>query len=294
MNANRLYSTSPERSNNSYKLHLNCQSKIVESPDTKDWLELEEKIDHSSADYHIYRGLLEKKKSIVAKVSRAGTNLRRDYEVGVALNTALRLPTLLDYYCMFECLDHIKELTPSRKSLCKPSGEPIQVILMPYVNGKPIHEWLWVQGNFGSLKNVIKHLVLTTLYAAATVGFVHKDIHTGNIMIKRTQRKEITYGDWGSLELEGVQPVLMDYDRSFINKEGFFWVYDDLRGMFSKLSNTLNTRLTMGKIESSLGKLFTERAAIDKKVVDGILGLVDKIEIAYVASELPPMPKFAW
>lgn len=32
MNANRLYSTSPDRSNKAYKLHLNCQSKIRDNP----------------------------------------------------------------------------------------------------------------------------------------------------------------------------------------------------------------------------------------------------------------------
>ena len=293
MNANKLHSTSPDRSNKAYKLQLNCQSKIGDSPDTKNWLELEEKFDHSSADYHVYKGILEKKKNVVAKVSRAGTNLQRDYEIGQALNTAFRLPTILDYYCMFECLDRINELTGSRKSLCKTSGEPIQVILMPYISGKPIHEWGWVRSNFGALKNVMKHLVLTTLYAAANIGFVHKDLHTGNIMIKHTQRKEIVYGDWGAFQLEGVLPVIMDYDKAFINLEGAFWVYDDLRHMFLRLSNSLNTRLTIGRIDSVLARLFTDKAPIDKRVVDTLLGLVDRIEIAYVASEIPPMPNFS-
>jgi hypothetical protein len=59
------------------------------------------------------------------------------------------------------------------------------------------------------------------------------------------------------------------------------------------LSNSLNTRLTIGRIDSVLARLFTDKAPIDKRVVDTLLGLVDRIEIAYVASEIPPMPNFS-
>lgn len=294
MNASRLYSNSPNRSNSAHKLHLNCQSKIDDSnPDTKEWLALEEKFDHSSSDYHIYRGLLEKKTPIVAKISRAGTNLKRDYEIGLELNSALRLPTLLDYYCMFECLESMRDFTPSKHSLCKKTGDPIHVIIMPYINGKQINNWEWVRGNFETLKNVMKHIVLTALYAARTIGFVHKDLHLGNIMVKRTQRKEVTYGEWGTFPLDGVQPVIMDYDKAFINKEGAFWVYDDIRNTFSLFTNNLNTRLRTDKIMNEAGKMFKEQRSITEAVVKTLLNAIDAIEITYVASEISPV-RFAF
>ena len=95
---------SKHNNNNSIKYKLDCQTIIdkSENVDTKEWLNLEKQIEHDSEDYILYNALLEKNKQIVVKIGPE--KLKYEYEIGKLLDT-LKIPTFLEYICIFNCLD---------------------------------------------------------------------------------------------------------------------------------------------------------------------------------------------
>jgi hypothetical protein len=319
-NASMMYSTSNSnhKNKNSIKYQIDCQKRITpETPETKEWIELTSKIDHSSSDYKIYIGLLEKKIDIVAKIGNSV--LEREYMIGKELDS-LKLPTFLKYYCMFHCLDHasepthatlpdyqisshlregnpksdldsIRSLDNNTKFICKEKGEKIHIIIMPYILEGRIDRWKWERENFDILKNVLKHAAVSLLYAAHTIGFLHNDTHLGNILIKRTRRKTVSYDEFGSLETKGFIPVFMDYDKSVIGYSTLI-VYDNIRRFCTLSATEYNTKLDVSIVTSLLEYLLKNKIGITKEVCASICSAIDKITITYVVSELPPLPNF--
>jgi serine/threonine protein kinase len=286
--ATAMNSNSAQRSNSSYKVNIDCQTKVKEgNPETRDWLELTEKFDHRSPDYAIFKGLLEKRHRIVAKIAFTGHN--QEFEVAKQLE-GLHLPTLLNYFCRFECLDDRGSLNYSKRYLCKKTGDRIHVIIMPYVDGGQIDSHKWNRGNFDELKLVMKHIVYTLLYAAQDMGFIHNDLHVGNVLLKKTQRKEISYGGLGSLKVEGYMPVIMDYDKAYFSKENNWIVYKDLNRLFSLFASELPIVLDTGVIQDSLSALLSRKIEPSVEVCKGLCKDVDRITIRFAKSELPPMP----
>lgn len=285
-----MNSNSAQRSNSSYKITIDCQARIKnEDPETRDWLELTDKFDHQSADYAIFKGLLEKSRRIVAKIAFRTATHTTEFEVAKKLEL-LNLPTLLKYFCKFVCLDNHQSLNYSKRYLCKKSGDTIHVILMPYVEGGQIDQGKWNRENFNELKQIMKHILYTLLYAAREMGFIHNDLHVGNILLKKTSRKEIEYGDIGSLKVEGYMPVLMDYDKAYFSKENSWLVYNDLFRIFSLFSTELPLTLDTGVIQKSLSSLLSKRVEPSIEICKGLCKDIDSITIRYVKSELPPIP----
>ena len=95
--ANRLYSNN-SINHNTFKYKLNCQKKIDDTRDTKDWLELLRIINHDSPNYKVFTALLEKEKHIVVKIGPS--ILEKEYSIANQLES-LKLVTFLKYYCIF-------------------------------------------------------------------------------------------------------------------------------------------------------------------------------------------------
>jgi serine/threonine protein kinase len=196
LNPTRTSPHNRNNNNNSFKYKLDCQAQIdPENPDTKEWLILLEQIKHNSSDYKLFIGLLEKYKKIVIKIGTS--SLDKEFQIGLLLET-LKLPTFLSYHCIFSCLDNFKELNIT-KSLCKKKGEKINILVMPYISEGQIDKFNWNREHFSLLKNVLYHITLTVLYSSLKTGFIHRDLHLGNIMIKKTRKQTINYNEFGKI-----------------------------------------------------------------------------------------------
>jgi len=300
---------SKHNNNNSFKYKLDCQTLIDKhketdtSPDTKDWLNLLKQIEHDSPDYTLYNALLEKHKQIVVKIGP--DKLQNEYEIGKLLDT-LKLPTFLGYMCMFSCLDNFytfkgkskeeKEfLNSKRTSLCKKDGEKITILVMPYINSGTIDKYTWTKQNFNILKNVIKHIVITILYSSVSIGFIHNDAHLGNIMIQKTKRKNIKYGEFYELEIiDGIMPIIMDYDKAIIKGDSFdlSLVYNDINKVFNLLNAELKIKFNISKILDLIKMLTTEKQLITNTVCNTLLYEIDRLSIYLDLNDIPPMPSF--
>lgn len=291
MEANRLYPTNTSRSNNeTAKFVIDCQARVNSSPtqDTRDWLELSSQIIRGQSNYKIYKAILEKKKKVVAKIG--SEVLKREYNIGAHLKT-LNLPTLLYPDCIFTCNDTLSEMNQHTRYVCKGSGREINVLLMPYLSEGHITEHKWTRANFHVYKNILKHITATLMFAAGTLGFVHSDLHTGNVMLKRTARKEISYGIYGTLKCETLIPVIMDFDKSKIDMKLIGKTYDDLKNIISLLEPLVDLVYEYAGVRMLIERL-RSNSDMSKSAFDSICKEIDAIELIRLKSEAPPQIDF--
>jgi len=298
---------SPNNNEDSFKYILDCQSRIDPlNPETKDWLTLDSQISKDSTDYTLFTGLLEKKKSIVVKIG--SDKLRKEYEIGNILDNELRLPTFLGFYCIFTCLDDfykLKKITNTekkntiainamRKDLCKKEGEQIHILVMPHIKLKEIGEYKWNKSNNYILNNVIKHIIMSLCYARHKTGFVHRDLHTHNILMQNTKRKSIYYDGFGELEVFGLIPIIMDYDMSIIKKDkitDYEDIYTDIKKIINLVSgdSEIDIVFDTGRFMILLEQYRKESKPIDKDICLEMCREVDNFVISSVKSEDKPI-----
>jgi hypothetical protein len=270
--ATRLYPYQNEKNKgrNSTKFKIDCQANK-----TNDWLELTHQFPHDSDDYKVYTGLLDKRTHIVAKIGPK--NLDIEYSVGLKLE-ALGLPTFMAYNCIFKCLDS----NAMTKTVCKQNGDSITVIIMPHLAEGRIDHWPhWNRDNFHVLKNVLKHICMSLLYAAHNLGYAHKDLHLGNILLKQTQKKQIVYGEFGSMELFGIIPVIMDYEDSVFNVNNKKAVYEDIRRSINLMGDQ-NVQYATDTIRYLLTRLFNDNIEINSATCQMLCNEIDKLQIMTV------------
>ena len=238
------------------KYKLSCQDRLnSENPDTRDWLELVNKMKYDSPGYAFFKGLLEKKKAIVVKIGPIAM-IEKEYNIGEALAT-LKLPTFLTYHCIIHCLEDIEDLKKSMpRYLCRTKGNLISILVMPELIGGVMKDYEWSKDNFYIMQNIFKHVVLSILYASTRIGFNHRDLHIDNVRLVKTKRQHVDYEEFGRLELYAIMPVIMDYNLSLINSTKYSDVYkfdilryinschQDLHGVF----NTNNYNQLISKI----------------------------------------------
>lgn len=289
------HQNSKNKARSSTKLKINCKERVGSA--TVDWLELTRMFDHTSSNFKIYTGLLGT--HIVAKIGLS--KLDEEYSVGQQLDT-LGLPTFMSFDCIFKCLDKFSKLTKITKTICGESGDNITVLLMPYLSEGRIDEWKWNRGNFALMKNVIKHVCLTLLYSYMTLNFLHLDLHLGNVLLRKSSRAGLAYGDFGECEVLGVIPVIMDFEKSQFTASASVapaaeqqeqqqrQVYMDIDNFIGLMSNSCNVKFSCGAVKDVLKKLILNNTAITVAVCKDICDGVVKIEITYIVSELKPMP----
>jgi len=285
--ATRLYPYQNEKNKGriSKKFKIDCQSRVL----TNDWLELTQLFPHHSDDYKVYVGLLDKRNNIVAKIGPK--NLDEEYDVGLKLET-LGLPTFMAFNCIFKCLNNFSKMNAMTKIACKNTGDSITVIIMPYMNEGRIDHWSnWKRTNFDVLKNVLKHISMTLLYAAHTLGYAHKDLHLGNILLNQTQKKKITYGEFGSIEVFGIIPVIMDYEDSVFNLGNKKAIYEDIRRAIALMGDQ-NVQYTADNIRYMLTRLFDNNVEINATTCNMICNEIDKLQIMTVLTERPSVPNW--
>jgi hypothetical protein len=289
MEANRLYPTNNSRSNGeSAKFIINCQARVNSSPtkDTRDWLELTKMFAHDSPTYRIYEALIEHKKHIVAKI---GTSvLEKEMQIGTTLET-LHLPTFLIPHCAFSCLDTIADMNQHTRYVCKEKGSKVHVLLMPFIDQGSIGKYKWDRSNFHILQNLMKHITASLLVAALGVSVIHNDFHPGNILVKRTTRKSISYGIYGTIECLGFMPVIMDYDKSIIIEPGnALKVYNDLGRFFRNITDhdsiVFDTQNVTRMIE-----IMVKRALLTPEACNAISKEIDALSIIRLKSEIPKL-----
>jgi hypothetical protein len=161
---------------------------------------------------------------------------------------------------------------------------------MPYYSEGRIDFWKWSRANFDVMKNVMKHVCLSLFVAKKSLGFIHFDLHLGNILLKRSTRTQIKYDNFGQLDVLGVLPIIMDFEKShFVNGHDNF-TYEDLINFISLMSNSCDVKFDGNPIISLLESLINKRTDINSEISDSICKMIDNLQIRSVYSERSPLP----
>ena len=236
----------------------------------------------------VYKSLLEKRNNIVAKISKF--SLQSEWDAAKKLEE-INLPTFIELSCIFSCLDNFEKLNATTKEVCKSEGKPVSIILMPYISEGRIDKWSWQRSNFNLMKNAMKHVFMTLFYAKTKIGFIHRDLHLGNILLKKTTRKEISYGEYGTLEVNGILPIIMDFDKSvFVENNYNMYFYEDLNRFISLMTNSCNVKFDSFSLQKILLNKIKSESIISVDDCVSFCKHIDKLEISYVSSELPQIP----
>lgn len=134
-----------------------------------------------------------------------------------AMTTLRNYPHVVQYICSFECLDdkrRWKRALNTSQFACDPNGKhSITFIVMEYIKYGDVSKLLAKPIS----KQQIYSLFMQTIFILYELGKVycilHGDLHTGNILVKKTKQKTITYMGKYNVDIIGYRLVFVDFGR---------------------------------------------------------------------------------
>ncbi len=199
-----------------YKYSVDCD-KIREDPESLQVLNGDVRAKHTMVINAVVKETYGK---VVVKIGKTNDIVKKEYDVAKRLEP---FNGFIKMHCLFSChnatnLNNINtNIYTTNFELCKPNEpENVDVLVMPYIHdGTTLNSLLNTKQDPKLYKNMLIQ-VITNLYDAFTnTGFVHKDLHFGNILID-----------------ENNKPIIMDFDTSEFNgRQSFFWA--DIQRLFN-------------------------------------------------------------
>ena len=160
---------------------------------------------------------------IVVKIGKSNDIVKQEYNVSKKLE---KLEGFIKMHCLFSCYNNANfsnmndPINVNNFEVCHPNHPSnVDVLIMPYINkGQTINDYLESGVEPTEYKKILKQVISNLYNAFVKTGFVHKDLHFGNILID-----------------ENNDPIIMDFDTSEFNKiQGFFWA--DLQRLFGNVT----------------------------------------------------------
>ena len=194
--------------------------KVLLKCDEPNYYELTELMYKSQNDQAIIlKALYNYKTNIVLKFGIL-ESIEKEYGISQEL---LELPNFIRYFCMIKCNDNIKNIINNKNTIpeykmCHYGDNQVGILVMKEYNLGSIENYVWNKSNFDVLKNVIKQVIYSTIFAYNKKGFIHGDLHTGNILLKPKRKNEIYY-EKKLLILDDLEVVIMDFEKSKLNQQ---------------------------------------------------------------------------
>lgn len=162
---------------------------------------------------------------VVVKIGKTNELIKQEYDVAKQLETS-GIDGFIRMQCLFSCghdlTKYNNEITTLK--ICETTKiSNIDVLIMPYIvspngNATTLHNYLETGGDTIKYKTIIRNVIANLCQAFMKTGFVHKDLHFGNVLIDSNG-----------------EPIIMDFDTSeFVNpaeSQAYFW--SDIHRFFS-------------------------------------------------------------
>jgi serine/threonine protein kinase len=202
-----------------------------------------------------------KNRHIVVKISRTKDDKTKEfmavkeYRIGKAVE---KISGFIKYICLFGCYDVTNDKFESLEAgetpvavttkICdavdKREEKWKYVLVMPYIRGGSLENSNWTRENTDMLKNLIIHTVLSLAVAFEKVGFVHNDLHWGNILFTETKMTEVTYKlektETISVPTMGYKVVIMDFEKAVLGEKNPVLFWDNLQTFCRKVAGLKN------------------------------------------------------
>jgi serine/threonine protein kinase len=270
-----------------FKFRLPCQSIVDKNkhPNTDKFLEIRERL---SAYHPVLKGLLSKQNKQVVIKYGIESNIQKDYDASEKL-ASYRIPNMIKYYCIFECKERF-ETIGRKKYVCDLDGDTmVKYIVMPYYSEGDLYTYPWNRATLPILKNILTQACFAVLYAFEQCRFNHNDLHLSNILIRKTKKKELQYGDV-TLPLYGYYAIVMDFEKSAFNKADYRDVIRTIHGILTRVTQLERSDMMLSVKIDPLNTWMSENVPITNTTYTVVKSIIDQIGIVYEKSKLPPNP----
>jgi len=206
-----------------------------------------------------------KYRHIVVKIGESNSITKTEYDNGEILKN---LNGFIKYILVSEIDENIKD-----------------VLVMPYIKEGPIEKYNWTSENVDILKNLMIHTVLSMAVAFKSVGFIHRDLHLSNVLLKKinkNEKKEIRYEFSKdviiSVPIMGYKVVIMDLEKGELNTNDVYYFWDDLHLVLKNIDGMVNTQnqKVYWKEENQIIS-FIKKMREDRMPLRNVFKLVDDI-----------------
>ncbi len=153
--------------------------------------------------------------NVVVKMGKSNATIQNEYNISLIL-CAKECPGFIQFRCLFSCYDKPGKQQNSRE-ICKQNattGIKRDVLIMNYIPGGSIEAHAWSESNFHILRSLLIQSIFSCVLAYERTGFIHYDLHLGNILIKRTKHTTSEYEINGQIyetPTNNYLPIIMDY-----------------------------------------------------------------------------------
>jgi hypothetical protein len=267
------------KKNGSNKYHIDCEW-LEKNPDSIK-VSIEKSIQNTN-DISVLKSVInifknQRNRNIVVKIGKVNKTIEKEYQIGKILEKEKNIG-FINYICLFTCYDDtydkIKQnKVTGSKSICnaeKIDDQKKVVLIMPFIADGSIKKFNWSNLSFDILKSVLQQTIMSICYAYDKCGFIHGDLHLDNILLKKTKKNVIVYGDNIEIKTYGYKIIIMDFDSSFINIEHqsgieFYWLnlYNVLTRVNSDIGNSKGDKINMNNMNKIT--TFIDNQRIHKK-----------------------------
>lgn len=288
-----LFRSHSNSNRQSIKFKLPCQQRITndtESNTTASWLTVESLLSYTNGNVAILKGILERSKAVAVKFGDL-SEILTEYKAAEKLFEA-NLTGFMKFICMFQCNDDFREILAqnylSRPHICHGEGDGIGTIVMPYYPLGSLDNYKWTKKQIPEFKNVLKQVCFALFVAFKTTGFVHMDLHAGNIVLRATKKRDLDYNGHASLPVVGGKyAMIMDFQKYCLNDDAAF---------VRSLERVIHTACTSSASDvvfdfhSAPVRTWAQRHTdLTTEAFSNLAAVIDDIELRFVRSEIPIM-----
>lgn len=204
--------------------HITCEQSPKEH--TLSWLQAKTSLKiPSEAMYDEFVHVLQstiKDRNIVVKIQTPGIMVSKEIQI-LNFFKIHSTPNIVPYICSFSCKDTISSWESSvheTREFCQGGPDTVALILLDYIPNS-ISELLKKDLTNEQFYSIIKQLGFVYIHTYTEYGFIHGDIHCGNILVDIDTPKTIHYRindkDY-TVETLGYEPMLLDFQRGMLRR----------------------------------------------------------------------------
>lgn len=184
----------------------------------------------------ILEAIFNKRAKVVVKIANHTEDIEKEWTTYQGL-LAAQIPGILKYLCFFTCNDAITNYLTNRAHMCDGPGESMRVLVMEYVPGSSFKNFKWGKYDVIVIRSCAKQVILTMLYAYEQCGFIHGDLHLDNVLLQKTTKSELTFGQH-TVSVYGYKTLLMDLELSKVNTGASVTeLFKDVKVFINKMLN---------------------------------------------------------
>lgn len=174
-------------------------------------------------------------------------NIIKEYNISKELE---ELPNFIKYFNKIECNSYIINLLSNRKNISNYKiyyyeDKQVEILIMKYYNLGCINNYEWTENNFNILKNIIKQVIFSIIQAYKIKGFIHGDLHCGNVLLKPKKNDIILYEN-KNLFIDKYEAIIMDFENSKLEQ------FNNINHLYRNINKFIMSIITSNNMELNI------------------------------------------